>query len=222
MSLFVWLVLIGSSIVIGFKRNGTGKLTSSLAMYKQLTWRHVGLGFISIAGTFIIMSLLFLIPSRFLRLSWWNLLPSGNPETAGTGEGIDIASTLPLLILMLAVVILIAMMIPSLARDEENAFRRGIVDSNRSDVIKNSLGFGAVHAIMGIPVFGCLALTCAGGWFAYNCRKAYSKASGDDESRRDEAVAFSSGIHAVHNMFAIGVLAVILIVYIAQLAVQVA
>ena len=105
-----------------------------------------------------------------LGWGWWQALGGeGSVVFASTGgEGWYV----------FAMLALIAGAVPELARREEELFRRGSERRDRRGHITQSLLFGSIHALMGIPLGYALALSIPGGFFTYRYLSAYHRAAG--------------------------------------------
>jgi hypothetical protein len=96
-------------------------------------------------------------------VGWWSAIGGqGNPVTGATDRtaGTSLDVLLPL--------VFAALLVPGLplfAAAEERAFRLGAEGWSTSRRILQGVAFGAVHAIVGIPIGVALALSVGGWWF---------------------------------------------------------
>lgn len=81
---------------------------------------------------------------------------------------------------------------------EEIDFRKGHIEWK--PICIQSIKFGLIHLIMGIPIGMGLALSIPGFVFACKYRKAYLSLEGlTEHEREDHAVMASTAYHAVYN-----------------------
>jgi hypothetical protein len=101
--------------------------------------------------------------------------------------------------------------IPFLAKTEEDQFRKGCVEWKR--IVPQSIKFGFIHMIVGVPIAVGIALTGVGFFYAYKYRQAYNKLVALDmrSQAEDEAVMTSTAYHTVYNTIAIGGILVVTI-----------
>ncbi len=78
---------------------------------------------------------------------------------------------------------LFAANVPRLAMNEELAFRKGY--KKPGPIALQSVKFGLIHTLVGVPIAFGLALSIAGGWFAYQYLKG--------------GVRRSAAYHSIHN-----------------------
>jgi hypothetical protein len=98
-----------------------------------------------------------------LDFGWWSALGgTGNPVTGGTTA--TTGTPLEVVIPMVFVVLLMPGL-PLFAATEERAFRLGAEGWTYPRRILMGVGFGLVHAVIGIPLGVALALSLAGWWF---------------------------------------------------------
>ncbi len=149
-------------------------------------------------ATIIIGVLLSEVPP--LKYGWLHLVytEGGNvlvrPLTAGSDSAYELVRWLPVLFvtgLLLAV--------PFLAKMEEEQFRKGYTEW--SDILAQSVKFGLVHCIVGIPLAFGIALILSGLWYGYHYRLAYMKYAGDygHKAAEEEAVMVSTTYHSMYN-----------------------
>ena len=98
--------------------------------------------------------------------------------------------------------------VPFLSRSEEQAFRKGYEDW--PSIIKQSVKFGLVHLIVGIPLAVGFALTISGLFFGYVYKTTYDRTT---ESMRhiraqEEAVMASTVAHSMYNTIVVSLLLV--------------
>lgn len=98
-----------------------------------------------------------------LDVGWWSAIGGyGNPVTGGSERT---AGTPLEVIVPLVFVVLLAPGLPLFAAAEERLFRRGAEGWSTARRIGKGVAFGAIHAVIGIPLGVALALSVAGWWF---------------------------------------------------------
>lgn len=185
MFLIFWLFLICVPMVIRPKQTAQN-MRRSVSMYRRMRPRHLAWALLSVASAVTAAYLLYKIP--LLRHGWLVDL-SGWMSGGSSGETpakTSMWSTLLYVIPLFAMMILMASVIPVLAENEENSFRRRIIWASRSRVLSSSVMFGLVHLVMGIPVSAALALSFSGLVFAVVARRAarteYARIKGRPEN----------------------------------------
>ncbi len=151
---FAWCVLLTVMLVRDLRG---GKLAAAWAMARRVTLPVIGLNMLVLAATVAAgLSLLYLFPA--LDRSWLYLLP-------GTGGHAGNLGLMPMQIKYFGIVFLLlfAVSIPDLARSEEVRYRKGT--KNWRQGVWRSLRFGLAHCVVGVPLYGGLALTVGGLWF---------------------------------------------------------
>lgn len=153
---FAWCVLLTGMLVRDLRG---GKLAAAWAMARQVTLPVIGLNALVLAATAATALVLFaLFPA--LDRSWLYLLP-------GTGGHAGNLGLMPMQIKYfgIAFLVLFAVSIPDLARSEEMRYRRGTKTWRQG--VWRSLRFGLAHCVVGVPLYGGLALAVAGLWFTF-------------------------------------------------------
>ncbi len=98
-----------------------------------------------------------------LDFGWWTAIGgTGNPVTGGVDT--TTGSALEVLVPLVFVVVLLPGL-PLFAAAEERMFRLGAEGWSTARRALMGLAFGAVHAVMGIPIGVALALSIGGWWF---------------------------------------------------------
>ncbi|MBL8087631.1 MAG: hypothetical protein JNM85_06115 [Chthonomonas sp.] len=110
----------------------------------------------------IIMGL-YSLNNPILSFSWLNLLKQpADGKNAGTNL-VAAGAQVPYFGIVFGA--LLALNIPRLVRREEEIFRRGTTTWAQS--VPRSIKFGFAHMIVGVPIFGALALTVVGFFFTW-------------------------------------------------------
>lgn len=164
----------------------------------------------------ILVYILLAESSPLFKYGWINLFlgKGGNlyiaPITDMASAGISWVRVLPFLFFMLFLVA-----IPFMARIEENIFRKGKYEW--ADIIKQSVWFGLIHCLVGVPLGAGIALIGTGLFYACKYRDAFLKGldkHGDWERAEEEGVLASTTYHTLYN----SVLIIILIALMAIMA----
>lgn len=142
-----------------------------------------------------------------LNYGWINLFfgESGNMLIKPIQEGSESTSVLIRLMVPLFFIAL-AFILPFLARSEEWIFRKG--HDRWGPIIKQSVKFGFVHCLVGIPLAGGFALIIPGFFFGYKYKRAFDRnvETMDYWRAEDEAVMVSTTYHTMYNMIMVGLL----------------
>ena len=136
-----------------------GRLREAWAVARQVTLSVLVQNLFVIAATVAVgLTLLQLFPA--LDRSWLYLLP-------GAGDHAGNLGLMPVQIKYfgIAFLLLFAVSVPELARREETRYRRGTRDWRHG--VWRSLRFGLAHCVVGVPLYGGLALTVGGLWFTF-------------------------------------------------------
>lgn len=153
---FAWCILLTGMLVRDLRG---GKLAAAWTMARRVTLPVIGLNALVLAATVATaFALLALFPA--LDRSWLYLLP-------GTGGHAGNLGLMPMQIKYfgIAFLLLFAVSIPDLARGEEVRYRQGT--KNWRHGAWRSLRFGLAHCVVGVPLYGGLALTVGGLWFTF-------------------------------------------------------
>jgi len=99
--------------------------------------------------------------------------------------------------------------VPFLARMEEKWFRYG--HEEWSEIIPQSIKFGLIHLVVGIPIATGIALIISGLFFGYKYKKAFDKNIGvmSYSEASDEALMVSTTYHSFYNTFLVVALLVL-------------
>lgn len=153
---YAWTALLTWMLVRDLRG---GRLRAAWAVARRMTLRVFVQNVFVIAVTVAVaLTLLRLFPA--LDRSWLYLLP-------GAGDHAGNLGLMPVQIKYfgIAFLLLFAVSIPELARREETRYRRGTRDWRQG--MWRSLRFGLAHCVVGVPLYGGLALTVGGLWFTF-------------------------------------------------------
>lgn len=115
-----------------------------------------------------------LVNIPFLKYGWFNLFFGDTGSLLGlpVTEGMS-SSNLLLRLVMFFYFLLFILAIPFLARIEENIFRRGCITFK--EISWQSVKFGLMHLVLGIPLAAAIALIGVGFFYAYKYKKAFNQ-----------------------------------------------
>lgn len=142
-----------------------------------------------------------------LKWGWINLFFSGGgnmfiaPITEGSqSTHVSIQLMVPLFFFALMLVL------PFLARSEERSFRKGY--DEWGPIIKQSVKFGLVHCLVGVPLAAGIALIISGFFYGYKYKRAFDRNMETLGYGRaeDEAVMVSTTYHTMYNMVVVALL----------------
>jgi hypothetical protein len=192
---FVGIRLAGAArIALG----GPGRQRIALIL-RGIRWRHLWPVPVVLTGVLVTAVVLLQVPG--LSFGWWFALGgTGNPVTGGTEQtaGTALEWLIPAVFLTLLVPAL-----PLFAFREEEIFRLGCESWSWPRRVWKAVLFGAVHAVIGIPIGVALALSVGGAYFQWTYLRGYrvrhSPLDGLLESTR---------AHTAYNLSIVGLLVV--------------
>jgi hypothetical protein len=200
---FVVLGYMGSRLVAGTRRSRTAEGRQlAKEIVSGIRWRHF-LPVPFMLGAIIgVASLLMLIPG--MSWGWWTALGgTGNPVF---GSSASTTGTVLEWLIPLVFIVLLLPALPLFAHAEERMFRSGAETWSATKRTVKAVQFGAVHALIGIPVGAAAALSVGGGcfiwWYLREFRRSGSRRLATIESAR---------LHTAYN-------AVIVVAVVAALA----
>ena len=168
------LTVVGIRLVqaVTISRTRDGR-SLSREIWTNIRWRHVWPVPFVLTGVLLVAIPLLMIPP--LRWGWWSAIGGdGNPMFGSntTTQGTFLAWLIPLVF-----VVLVVFALPLFANAEERMFRAGAETwSTRRRVLK-VVQFGAIHALIGIPIGVALALSVGGAYFMAVYLRAYRRTS---------------------------------------------
>lgn len=165
--------------------------------------------FFEVVGIFLLTIMLIVtlwkIPG--LKYGWFNLFSDGggNILFKPIMEGSESTS---ISIRMLVSLFFLALM-PTMAfivKAEEEIFRKGY--NKWSSIIKQSIKFGLIHCLVGIPLAAAIALIVVGLFYGYKYKRAfdYNIAIFNCGRAEYEAVMVSITYHTMYNMVLIAII----------------
>jgi hypothetical protein len=168
-------------------------------------WRAYARGFVLALGTLTVGVVAYDSAPDWLRWSWFRIIPdapSGSlvtaPLTASQAHPTIWVGTLA----VLAFYTVLLLVMPFIARREEEIFRAGHVDSRR--IAWQSLKFGLMHMVVGVPVVIALTLALPGWVLGLRYRRAHkaSQLAGHPlaQAMRD-GIAVSTVDHTLYNFW---------------------
>lgn len=162
-----------------------------------IRWRHVWP--VPFVLTAVIAMAYALLTIPVLRFGWWAAIGGiGNPVTGGTEQttGTALEWLIPLVF-----VALLAPSLPLFAHREEELFRQGCEAWSTPKRVGKAVLFGAVHAVIGIPIGFALALSIGGAYFQWCYLRGYRA----HQSQR-EGLLESARAHTAYNAVILAVL----------------
>ncbi|HSB85760.1 MAG TPA: hypothetical protein VLD86_05595 [Ilumatobacteraceae bacterium] len=162
----------------------------SREVWTRIGWRHLWpVPFVLAAVLTVAIGLLMIPP---LRWGWWSSLGGdGNPVF---GSSSTTAGTVWSWLIPLVFVSLVVLALPLFANAEERMFRSGAQRwSPRRRALK-IVQFGAIHAVIGIPIAVALALSVGGAYFMRVYLRAYRQTGSVTEATLE-----STRAHTAYN-----------------------
>lgn len=149
-----------------------------------------------------------------LNYGWINLFfdgEGGNMLIKPIMEGSESANIMVRLMVPLFFVTL-AFVLPFLAQSEERSFRKGY--DEWGSIVKQSVKFGLVHCLVGVPLAAGIALIISGLFYGLKYKRAFDRKveSMDYWRAEDEAVMVSTTYHTMYNMIVVGLLLLVALV----------
>ncbi len=164
----------------------SGELKIDFMVFRTLRnnrWRLLLFGIPALIVTTIGLALLlYQYGGPVLQFSWTMLIATTKAEKESGGSNLMVGG-LKIPIFAALFIPLLALNIPRLAKREERVFRQGVRSPKQAAI--QSIQFGLMHCVVGVPVAVGLALTWPGLVFCY----LYSKGG----------VRYSTAWHAVYN-----------------------
>jgi len=144
-----------------------------------------------------------------LKYGWTNFFfdVGGNMLIQPIIEGSESTSILVRLMVP-AFFIALAFVLPFLARSEEQIFRKGY--DELCPILKQSVKFGLVHCLVGVPLAAGIALIVPGLFYGLKYKRAFDRNSEmvDCQRAEEEAVMISTTYHTMYNVVIVAILLV--------------
>lgn len=161
-----------------------------------------------VALTIATMAALWVVPG--LKYGWTNLFfsGSGNMLVKPIMEGSESTNLLVRLMVPLFFIILI-LVLPFLAISEERNFRKGY--EKWGPILKQSVKFGLMHCLVGVPLAAGIALILTGLFYGYKYKRTFdqnTKTLGLQEAE-DAAVMVSTTYHTMYNTIVVALILLI-------------
>ncbi len=162
-SYFVAFMLTWHVVDLG-RRRGRGYM-ATLAIVRGLRARHLGVGAcILVTPVLAFAAIQAALP--WTSWGWWSLLGGSGSVVFGQSEAARSPGAGPILgALPYVLPVLLALVVPTLARLEERGFRRGLQRAPIARRARVQLTFGLLHLLMGVPIAAGLALAITGALY---------------------------------------------------------
>lgn len=152
----------------------------------------------------VILALIMLLEVPGLKYGWANLFFDGGGSIFTTPvieQSHSSYTSVRILSLIFFIVLFLAL--PFLAKIEEDLFRRGY--NSWGSVIKQSIKFGLIHCLVGIPLAAGIAIIISGFFYGYKYKKALNRnlESFCYGKAENEAVMTSITYHTMYNMIVV-------------------
>jgi hypothetical protein len=148
-----------------------------------------------------------------LKYGWINIFfgGSGNMLIRPIQEGSDSVNIL-VRVMVPVFFVALAFVLPFLARFEERIFRKG--HDEWSSIVRQSVKFGLVHCLVGVPLAAGIALIIPGLFYGLKYKRAFDRSTDMMGYRQaeDEAVMVSTAYHTMYNMIVVGLLLLVALV----------
>ncbi len=169
----------------------------------RIGWRHVWP--VPLTLTLVLVGASVLVQVPLLSWGWWTALGGvGNPVFGSTDAT---AGTLLEWVVPVAFMALLVPALPLFAHAEERMFRAGAERWTGRKRCLKTLQFGAVHALIGIPIGVALALSIGGAYFMLVYLREFRRSGS-----RADATFESATAHTVYNGVIIAVVMIGLVV----------
>lgn len=177
------LALTAASIIMTLRENWNARF--AVMVWKKFTPLTLLKAFGLVVLTIFCVGMLAQVP--VLKYGWLHLLTPKGGNAMTSGVGYSFTGILFALLLMIA--------FPFLANIEEQMFREGHTEFKT--IIPQSIKFGLVHMIMGVPLCAGIGLAVPGFFYALCYRKHFFKSG-------EEAALFEATIlHSAYNSIVI-------------------
>jgi hypothetical protein len=203
LSVFV-MAVVGLRLVQAVTLSRTeGGRSLSREVWTRIRWRHIWPVPFVLGGVLLVAIPLLMVPP--LRWGWWSALGGdGNPifGSSSTTSGTPWAWLIPLVFMCLVVLAL-----PLFANAEERMFRSGAQRWSKRRRVLKVVQFGAIHALIGIPIGVALALSVGGAYFMAVYLRAYRVTRSGHEATLE-----STRAHTAYNALIIVTVAIAVVI----------
>lgn len=199
LSVFV-LAVVGLRLVqaVSISRSSRGR-SLSREVWTRIGWRHIWPVPFVLAGVLVIAVPLLMVPP--LSWGWWSALGgNGNPIVGSSSTTSD---TVWSWLIPLVFMVLVLAALPLFANAEERMFRSGAQHWSTGRRVLKVVQFGAIHAVIGIPLGVALALSVSGTYFMSVYLRAYASTGSGHEATLE-----STRAHTAYNAFIIVAVAI--------------
>jgi hypothetical protein len=198
------LAVVGLRLVqaVTLSRSDRGRSLSK-EVWTRIRWRHIWPVPFVLGGVLLVAIPLLMVPP--LRWGWWSALGGdGNPifGSSSTTSGTPLEWAIPLVFMLLVVLAL-----PLFANAEERMFRSGAQHWSKPRRVSKVVQFGAIHALVGIPIGVALALSVGGAYFMTVYLRAYAVTRSSHEATLE-----STRAHTAYNAVIIVSVAIAVVV----------
>jgi hypothetical protein len=203
LSVFV-LAVVGVRLVqaVRISRSSRGR-SLSREVWTNIRWRHLWPVPFVLLGVLATALPLLLIPP--LRWGWWSALGGdGNPVF---GSSSSTAGTVWSWLIPAVFVSLVLLALPLFANAEERMFRAGAQNWSTKRRVWKTVQFGAIHAVIGIPIGVALALSVGGAYFMRAYLRAFRRTGSTTAATLE-----STRAHTAYNAVIIVVVVVAVLV----------
>lgn len=199
--IFICIAIISVSYVFINERKNFKFVIAILKRFRLgMLIRVIGIMLMTIA---IALLLVYFVPG--MKYGWANLVytDGGNLLIQPIQQGSHSTSVL---VRMMVPVFFLALLIalPFLAKSEEEGFRKGYI--HWGEIMWQSLKFGLMHCIVGVPFGVGLALSIPGFFFACMYRRSFilsTREFEDISQAEEEAIMVSTTYHTMYNVVAV-------------------
>ena len=170
--------------------------------------------FFEVFGIILLMvvAIIALLEVPGLKYGWANLFFSGGGNIL-VAPILDASGSASILIRLVVPLFFFALMLmlPFLSRSEERRFRKGY--NEWGSILKQSVKFGLMHCLVGIPLAAGIGLIITGFFLGYKYKRAFdSKAATLNYSQaEDEAVMVSTTYHTMYNSILVTVMLIVVL-----------
>lgn len=146
-----------------------------------------------------------------LKYGWAHLFyERGGNVLIAPATDLSSSENMPLRVIPVLFCLLLLFIAPFLAKYEEEIFRNGYTEWK--DIFRQSVIFGLVHCIVGIPIGAGLALIIPGMFFGYQYKRAFEESLGGHIEAEEEGLMASTAYHSMYNIIIFTLLLIVSII----------